>query len=66
MGCDYVRRLLMAQKDFWKDKWLNDQLNKRNPGQENHPDTRRRSEKVLPPSPTPATPQKERTPEKKK
>ena len=53
----------MAQKDFWKDKWLNDQYNKRNPGQANHPDRLRESEKVSPP---PATPQKERAPEKKK
>jgi len=54
----------MAQKDFWQEKWLNDQLNKRNPGQENHPESQR--EKVSPPSPTPAAPQKERAPEKKK
>jgi hypothetical protein len=53
----------MVQKDFWKDKWLNDQYNKRNPGQANHPESPRRSEKVSPP---PAAPQKERAPEKKK
>jgi hypothetical protein len=53
----------MAQ-DFWKDKHLNDQYNKRNPGQENHPDSQR--EKKSPPSPTPAVPEKERQPEKKK
>ncbi|QJR09502.1 hypothetical protein DSM104443_00546 [Usitatibacter rugosus] len=29
--------------DFWKDKWLNDQFNQRNPGQANHPDAQRES-----------------------
>jgi hypothetical protein len=53
----------MAQKDFWKDKWLSDQYNKRNPGQENSPESQ--SEKVSPAS-IPAAPQKERAPEKKK
>jgi hypothetical protein len=56
----------MTQNDFWKDKHLNDQYNKRNPGQENHPDSQRRSDKGSPPSPTPAAPQKERAPEKKR
>ncbi len=49
----------MAPKDFWKEKHLHDQYNERNPGQANHPDSRRRSETE--PSPTPAVPQKERT-----
>jgi hypothetical protein len=56
----------MAPKDFWKDKHLHDQYNERNPGQANHPDSQRKSEKESPPSPTPAAPQKERDPEKKK
>jgi hypothetical protein len=49
---------------YWEDKWLNDQYNKRNPGQANDPD--KKSEKPSPPSPKPSAPEPERTPEKKK
>ena len=47
----------MARKNFWQEKWLNDQYNQRNPGQANRPDSRRESQTVSPPSPTPARPQ---------
>lgn len=46
----------MAVKDFWQDKWLNDQYSQRNPGQANHPDSRRGSQTVLPPPRTTAHP----------
>jgi hypothetical protein len=52
----------MVPKDFWQDKWLNDQLNKRNPGQENHPDNLRKRQDELPPP----EPEKEQDAEKKK
>jgi hypothetical protein len=47
----------MAGKNFWQEKWLNDQYNQRNPGQVNHPDNRRGSQTVSPPARTPARPQ---------
>lgn len=48
----------MSGKTFWQDKWLHDQYNQRNPGQANHPDSRRKSQTVSqpPPTPTPARP----------
>lgn len=48
----------MAPKDFWQDKWQKDQYNERNPGQANHPDSRRKSQTPTPPKP--ATPPPER------
>jgi hypothetical protein len=42
----------MAGKNFWQDKWQNDQYNQRNPGQANHPDSR----KTVSPPPVPSTP----------
>lgn len=47
----------MAGKNFWQEKWLNDQYNQRNPGQANHPDSRRGLQTVSPSSRTPALPQ---------
>ena len=44
----------MARKNFWQEKWLNDQYNRRNPGQANHPDSRRGPQAVSPPPDTPA------------
>jgi hypothetical protein len=56
----------MAGKNFWQDKWLNDQYNQRNPGQANHPDSRRGSQTVSPPPRTPARPKSTSAPGKKK
>ena len=56
----------MAGKNFWQDKWLQDQYNQRNPGQANHPDSRRRAQTVSPPPPTPARPKSAPTPGGKK
>jgi hypothetical protein len=53
----------MAQKNFWQDKWQNDQYNQRNPGQANHPDSRKT---VSPPPPTPARPKSAPAPGGKK
>jgi hypothetical protein len=47
----------MAGKNFWQEKWLNDQYNQRNPGQANHPDSRRGPQTISPPPRTPARPQ---------
>ena len=47
----------MAGKNFWQEKWLNDQYNQRNPGQANHPDRRRGPQTISPPPRTPARPQ---------
>ena len=38
----------MAGKNFWEEKWLNDQYNQRNPGQANDPDSPRGSQTVSP------------------
>jgi hypothetical protein len=56
----------MAGKNFWQDKWLNDQYNQRNPGQANHPDSRRGSQTVSPPPRTPARPKSAPAPGGKK
>jgi len=48
----------MAGKNFWEEKWLKDQYNQRNPGQANHPDSRRGSQTVSPPPRTPARPER--------
>jgi len=42
----------MAGKNFWQEKWQNDQYNQRNPGQANHPDSRRGPQTVAPPART--------------
>jgi hypothetical protein len=50
--------MVLAEKSFWQDKWLKDQYNQRNPGQANHPDSRRGSRTVSPPSPKPTPAQR--------
>jgi hypothetical protein len=48
----------MAGKGFWKDRWLKDQYNQRNPGQANHPDSRREFPAIRPqPANLPVRPQ---------
>ena len=56
----------MAGKNFWQEKWLNDQYHQRNPGQANHPDSRRGTQTVSPPPRTPTRAQSAPTSGKKK
>jgi hypothetical protein len=56
----------MARKNFWEEKWLNDQYNQRNPSQANDPQSRSGSQTVSPPRPTATRPESASTRGKKK